>query len=93
MVKSAEARDYLVTVQKLALAAKCEPIENGPVVLTLVIYRPRRIGDLSNRIKVLEDALQGLLYDDDSQVVRIDARRFDDKVNPRVVVTVDAAVP
>lgn len=51
-------------------------------------YRARRSGDLDNRMKVLWDALQGVAYDNDSQIVEIHARRYDDKRNPGVYVTV-----
>ena len=84
---SREARSYK---QKAALLAKSQgatPIE-GDVELRLSVFRPRRSGDLSNRIKVLEDALNGVAFVDDSQVVRIVANRFDDKSNPRVEVEI-----
>lgn len=64
------------------------PLLDGPLKLVLDFYRPRKVGDLSNRIKVLEDSLIGLAYNDDSQVVEIHARRFDDKKNPRVEVEI-----
>lgn len=60
----------------------------GDIRLVIDIYRPRKSGDLSNRIKILEDALNGLAYHDDSQVTEIVARRFDDKQNPRVEIEI-----
>jgi Holliday junction resolvase RusA-like endonuclease len=51
-------------------------------------YRPQRRGDLDNRIKVLADALQGILYSDDKQVSELHAYLHDDKQNPRVEVEV-----
>jgi Holliday junction resolvase RusA-like endonuclease len=38
----------------------------------------------------MTNALQGVLYSNDSQIVEIIARRFDDKSNPRIVVRVSA---
>lgn len=91
-VVSAEATAY-----KRAAGLECRrqnpygrPL-TGDVVLRLKVFRPRRAGDLSNRIKVLEDALIGIAFVDDSQVVRIEAERHDDKANPRVEIEVEAA--
>jgi Holliday junction resolvase RusA-like endonuclease len=41
---------------------------SGPVGLDIRLKRPRKGADVSNRIKAIEDALTGLVYDDDSQV-------------------------
>lgn len=86
-VVSSEAKQYKRDVA--LLAGGTEPFE-GDVILCLDVYRARKAGDLSNRIKVLEDALQGIAYIDDKQVVEIHARRFDDARNPRVEVTIKA---
>lgn len=90
-VVSAEAKQYKQGVRLRALTeGHRKPLE-GPVVLSLVVYRPRRAGDLSNRIKVLEDALNGIAWIDDKQIVELHARREDDAANPRVVVNVEPA--
>ena len=60
---------------------------DGPVALNLTVFRPRKSGDLDNYLKIMLDALQGFLYDNDSQIVEIHAYRQDDKDNPRVVLT------
>ncbi len=54
------------------------------VAVTLRVFRPQRSGDLDNRLKCLFDALQGVVYANDSQVVEIHAYRFEDKKRPRV---------
>lgn len=89
-VVSSEARQYKLDVATLARVAGLRPVE-GSVSLTLNIYRPRKAGDLSNRIKVVEDALQGIAYENDSQVVEIIARRHDDAKNPRIEVEIARA--
>lgn len=63
----------------------------GEVHIAVDVYRPRRAGDLDGRLLALFDSLTGVAWVDDSQVVAIDARRFDDKDNPRVEVVVRAA--
>jgi crossover junction endodeoxyribonuclease RusA len=85
---SPDAKSYKNHVQIIALQSRIKPIE-GEVILRLDVYRPRKSGDLSNRIKVLEDALIGLAYADDKQVCELHVRRFDDAKNPRVEVMIE----
>lgn len=87
VVKSKAAREYQ---RRIRNGLKPAPL-SCPVVVDVELYRPRRIGDLDNALKVLLDALKGYAYVDDSQVVRILAWRFDDKANPRAVVNVRPA--
>jgi len=73
------------------MVARWRPIRKpNDVVLVLDWYRVNALGDLSNRIKIVEDALQGAAYDNDSQVRRIIAERFDDADRPRLEVGVIA---
>jgi Holliday junction resolvase RusA-like endonuclease len=44
------------------------------VRLEVTWHRRHRLGDLDNRLKGLLDALEGLLYEDDKQIVEIVAR-------------------
>ncbi|HXI15179.1 MAG TPA: RusA family crossover junction endodeoxyribonuclease [Chloroflexota bacterium] len=85
---SDEAKAYKLDVLLFAVAAGLRPLE-GPVRLTLTIFRPRRAGDLSNRIKILEDALNGIAWGDDKQIVELHAYRKEDKTNPRAEVTIE----
>jgi crossover junction endodeoxyribonuclease RusA len=82
---SAEAKAYKAEVARMATG--CEPM-TGELVLSADFYRPAKRGDLDNRLKVLGDALNGIAWNDDKQIGEIHARQFDDKKNPRVVVTV-----
>lgn len=61
----------------------------GVVRVTILWYRYRRSGDLDNRLKVMLDALQGIAYDKDSQVVEIHAYRRDTKGDPSVRIEVE----
>jgi len=87
VVLSKEARDYKRATAALAVPA---PID-GPVKLTLRMFRPARRGDLDNAIKVAVDSIQGVVFANDSQVVELHAYLGDDKHNPRVEVTAEAA--
>jgi crossover junction endodeoxyribonuclease RusA len=90
-VKSAKAREYQRKVQLLTRAqlGPVKPLESEVSVIVSV-YRPKKIGDLDNTLKVLLDSLRGVVYVDDSQIVELVATRRDDKDNPRAVVTVAA---
>jgi len=83
LVPSDEATAYKAHVARAAAVARAQPLF-GPVHLALTVYRPRRVGDLDNSLKVLNDALNGVAWLDDEQVVRIHALREDDAASPRV---------
>jgi crossover junction endodeoxyribonuclease RusA len=62
----------------------------GDIAITLHVYRKMKRGDLDNRIKPTLDALNGVVYNDDKQIVEIHAYRHDDKNNPRVEVVIES---
>lgn len=79
-IRSAEAMKFIRDVKLIAMAEKAQKID-GPVELN-IIFHPRltRRGqaslirqDLSNTIKVTEDALQGVAYSNDNQIVSLNA--------------------
>lgn len=79
-MRSEEAMKFIRDVKLIAIAEKAKKLE-GPVELN-IIFHPRltRRGqaslirqDLSNTIKVTEDALQGVAYANDNQIVRLNA--------------------
>ena len=86
---SAEGKRFKARALATLFPLRLSPIA-GPVVVSMDYYRPRRTGDLDNNFKCLLDCLQGAAYLNDSQIVEIHARRFDDKLNPRVEVTVNS---
>ena len=92
IVMSAEARAYKEGVALIARAKGLRP-SDGDVTLKLDVFRPQRRGDLDNRIKIVLDALQGVAYYDDKQVIEIHARRFDAGKDARVEVTILKAAP
>ena len=87
MVESDAARDFKYEVLIRCRERLIEPI-CGDVSVTLRVFRPRRSGDLDNRIKATLDALNGLAWHDDSQVAEIHAFRDYDRDNQRVEVEV-----
>jgi crossover junction endodeoxyribonuclease RusA len=93
-VVSAEAKAYKATVHDEARRAGYRPF--GPdvrVKVSLYWYRAKRMGDLDNRIKVTLDALRGVLYADDKQVVVIHAERIERPREGRLFVMVERVAP
>ena len=64
----------------------------GDLIFNVNFYRPRKTGDLDNRLKVLIDALKGSVFEDDKQIVEIHAYRFDDKIMPRAEILIQEKV-
>jgi crossover junction endodeoxyribonuclease RusA len=90
MVLTQEARDYKEQAGWIAKSWGITALE-CPVRLFVNVYRPRRQGDLDNSLKLILDTLTGIAYLDDSQVVEIHAKRFDDPSDPRVEITIEEA--
>ena len=89
--KTDEAKAYQAKAYWMARKQN-HTILDGPVIVRGTIYFPNKRGDLTNRIKVLEDAIQGAAYHDDKQVVRIDISKAIDRENPRVELDITNAV-
>lgn len=83
---SPEARAYKANVARVG----SKFLLDGPISVSVDWYRSRAAGDLDKRLGVMLDAMQGVFYSNDSQIVALHARRFDtEKGNPRLVVTVE----
>ncbi len=82
---SSEAKAY----KKLVRGSCRQILIPGEIKLSMDVYRPRKVGDLDGRIKVLLDSMQGIYFEDDAQIVEIHARRFEDKIKPRVEITLE----
>lgn len=63
----------------------------GDVHLTIVTWNARHDADAP--IKLLQDALEGILYVRDSAVRSVTASRAKDAAGPRIVVTVETKKP
>jgi Holliday junction resolvase RusA-like endonuclease len=68
------------------------PFPKGNVRYTMTWYRWPAAGDTSNRIKVVEDALNGIAWTDDKQVTDLRVMRVDvKKGQQRVTILIEAA--
>ena len=87
------AREYTASIQGLCAAQGCKAI-NAPkdIDVEIVWYRAQRRGDVDKRGAVLLDALQGIAYDNDSQIRSYLIIREEDKLSPRMEVQIMEAV-
>lgn len=83
IVTTKEARNYKKAIA-LQLRNKIERVFTGAVGVNFTVFRPAKRGDLDNYCKVMFDALQGICYVNDNQIVEFQAYRDDDKYKPRV---------
>ena len=84
-------RVYEKAVRILAGAQWREPLA-GPVEVEVCVWMPDyRRRDLDNCVKAITDALNGIAYADDSQIVRLVATKGVDREYPRAFVKVQAA--
>lgn len=83
--ESEEGRAFKLAVGRLLAGTR--PLL-GALELRMTLYRPRKSGDLTNRLKLVEDALQGLAFHDDAQIAAQVTRRLEDPERPRVEVTI-----
>ncbi len=82
---SEEAKIYKQLVKDIA---GIDTLIYSDVAVTVKVFRARRAGDFHNRRKVLYDALQGVVYVDDKQIVEDHGFRFEDPKHPRVEVEI-----
>lgn len=82
---SDEAKKYREIVGRLASQPT---LIYSEIAVSLKVFRPQRSGDLDNKLKCLFDAMKGVTYADDKQIVELHAFRFEDKHNPRVEVEI-----
>lgn len=62
---------------------------SGPLALTIRFYfKDNRRRDIDSHLKCLLDAMTGIVYDDDSQVIELHVFKFIDKKQPRVAIEV-----
>lgn len=81
------ARAWKHAAHIAALEIFPEPL-TGEIVVVWDFYMPDGRSDASNRIKALEDALQGAAYLNDRQIVSGTYNKLRDKHNPRVEATI-----
>lgn len=86
---SAEAKQFKADVETYCVLHGIRPIE-GDVKISVVWHRAHAgRGDLGNRLKVVEDALQGWAYWNDSQVAKIEMARITAPGRAFIVVEVE----
>lgn len=90
---SAAATSYKAEVHSILRSKGHTQPTAEPCTLTIHQYRPRNAGDVDNYTKVLADALQGHLYENDKQIAELHIYQHTDKQNPRIEITVTRKEP
>jgi Holliday junction resolvase RusA-like endonuclease len=73
---------------------KGKPLEDDDIEVSITLYfGTKRRADLDNFNKLSLDALTGIAYEDDSQIVALHLRRAYDKQNPRIEVSLSELRP
>ena len=86
--------DYRQVVQQSAkLAMGNTPPLSGAIGASIKLYRrfkptAKIFGDVDNHLKAIFDALNKLVFDDDSQVVTCAVSKFCDKERPRTEISI-----
>lgn len=78
-------------IAKIALVARCTagvPVMKGRVSLSAYFHGMKKRSDLSNAVKLIEDACNGIIYEDDSQIWGEHLYRYPDDGNPRTEVDI-----
>lgn len=89
IVKSKMAREYQERAAILALSQGVRQIRRpAQVAVEIVWYRQAKRGDTDKRGGVALDALQGVAFENDSQIADYRIRRVDGDGSPRIEVTV-----
>jgi crossover junction endodeoxyribonuclease RusA len=92
-VLSEAAASFRAGVRLIGNIEQLRPFD-GPVAVYTHVYCANVLQDLDNYDgKALLDALQGVLFHNDRQVVERHSWRHDDKVNPRIEVEVRQVTP
>ena len=72
---------------------KLGPLHRRPLAVTLTFYRENHVrADTDNLAKAVLDALNGICYVDDAQIVDLHLRRYVDSDNPRVEIRIKEAL-
>ena len=100
LVVSGEARAYKAAIAVIAAGQGVQPL-NGDVALDLILHAKKtkretgkrpRVMDLSNSLKISEDALIGIVFNDDAQTRWISMRYGEPVPGGALVITVSEII-
>lgn len=83
-------REYETRVREAAIEAvrTVDWPTKAEYTLHIAVYRERRVGDAVNFAVAIQDALQGVCYDNDKRVKRLEVERFDEPGESRTLVDI-----
>jgi Holliday junction resolvase RusA-like endonuclease len=85
-----EGRDLKESYQWQAKSQwKRKPVTCELQVSVVIYFGTKRKADVDNFNKLWQDALTGIVYEDDSQITELTVRKSYDKENPRLEIEVN----
>jgi len=88
---SKEARDYRDLVGWIGASAGVES-HDGDVRVSVIVRRKHKRGDIDNYLKVLFDALQGVVYVNDKQIKKVEVEIIEGAEEGEILVWVEDLV-
>lgn len=88
--KSKRSKAELALVAKLAAERQKWEFEHGPVTVQLRFINPHKRADIDNLIKLVLDALSGVLWEDDKLVTKIFAQKESGADKPQTIIWVSS---
>lgn len=86
---SAQGKAIKESYQWQAKSQHRSPLLTGPLEIEIRLYfGTKRRSDIDNFNKILYDALTGIVWEDDSQVMRSTTEKFYDKADPRIEINI-----
>ena len=67
---------------------KHDPIKSGDVCINVLFYFKDNRKDIDGCLKALLDCMQGIVYENDRQIIELHCFKMIDKANPRVEIQV-----
>ena len=85
--KDPKAQKYKHDVWMLCVQQGVKRLQ-GSLAMQISWYRQRKKGDVDGILKCLLDSLESVAYENDSQIKRLCIEKFDDKLDPRLEITI-----
>lgn len=84
-----EGKDYKEMCQwEIKSKYKDKPRKEDVSVIIEFYFKDSKRRDLDNFLKIILDSFTGFLWEDDSQIIELVLRKFIDKKNPRVEISI-----
>jgi Holliday junction resolvase RusA-like endonuclease len=89
LISSKKWRDTkLALQQEIAVQGRFEPLRGSVVMNVMMYFGDNRKRDIDSYLKILLDSMEGIIYENDNQVVEMHCFKEIDVKNPRTVIQI-----